>query len=37
MKTRQEYARQLWSLVLNFQRQRLGMSSDVDVDRARAG
>ena len=36
MKTRQEYARQLWRLVLNFQRRNLGMATDVDVDRARA-
>jgi hypothetical protein len=36
MKTRQEYARQLWSLVLNFQRQRLGMPTDFNVERERA-
>ncbi len=36
MKSRQEYAKQLWRLVLNYQRQNLGMPTDVDVDRARA-
>jgi hypothetical protein len=36
MKSRQEYAKQLWRLVLNFQRQRLGMPTDFNVDRARA-
>jgi hypothetical protein len=36
MKNRQEYAKQLWQLVLNFQRQRLGMPSDFNVERERA-
>jgi hypothetical protein len=36
MKNRQEYAKQLWRLVLNFQRRNLGMPTDTDVDRARA-
>jgi hypothetical protein len=36
MKTRQEHAMRLWRLVLNFQRQRLGMSSDFSVERERA-
>jgi hypothetical protein len=36
MKSRQEYAKKLWQLVLGFERQRLGMSVDIDVERARA-
>jgi hypothetical protein len=36
MKTQQEYAKQLWRLVLSFERRNLGMATDVDVDRARA-
>jgi hypothetical protein len=36
MKTRQEYAKQLWRLVLNYQRQNLGMPTDIDVERERA-
>jgi hypothetical protein len=36
MKTRQEYAKQLWQLVLGFQRQRLGMPIDFNVERERA-
>jgi hypothetical protein len=36
MKSRQEHAKQLWRLVLNYHRQRLGMPSDFDVERERA-
>src|SRR5258708_2039241 len=36
MKTRQEHAKQLWRLVLDYQRQNLGMPTDVDVERERA-
>jgi hypothetical protein len=36
MKSRQEHAKQLWRLVLNYHRQRLGMPSDFNVERERA-
>src|SRR5258705_10014419 len=36
MKSRREHAKQLFRLVLNYHRQRLGMSVDIDVERARA-
>jgi hypothetical protein len=36
MKTQREHAKQLWRLVLNHQRQRLGMPTDFDVERERA-
>jgi hypothetical protein len=36
MKSRQEHAKQLWRLVLNYHRQRLGMPTDFNVERERA-
>jgi hypothetical protein len=36
MKSRREYAKQLWRLVLNYHRQRLGMPTDFDVEHERA-
>ena len=36
MKSQQEYAKQLWQLVLGFERRRLGMQTDFNVERARA-
>jgi hypothetical protein len=36
MKSRREHAKQLWQLVLNYHRQRLGMPSDFNVEHERA-
>jgi hypothetical protein len=36
MKTQREHAKQLWQLVLNYHRQRLGMPTDFNVERERA-
>jgi hypothetical protein len=36
MKSRQEHAKQLWRIVLNYHRKNLGMPIDVDVERERA-
>jgi hypothetical protein len=36
MKSRQEHAKQLWRMVLNYHRQRLGMLVDINLERERA-
>jgi hypothetical protein len=36
MKSRREHAKQLFRLVLNYNRQRLGMPSDFNIERERA-